>query len=796
MSYRRQHRDARPAVARHLPAPRPLALMLHLMCAGGAAAVLGWTPAALAQGAVTAPAARSYDIPAGPLASVLTRLSRESGVFLVGAGSNVEGKTSPGLKGSHTVEGAFSAVLVGTDLEAHRQGDGSYVLRLLGASTPVTLPTLVVTSEKIDRTFLETTSSVGYLDGEQLEEAGIRNFSDAFRLLGNVRDADGVDRGFLIRGINSEGMGAQLSPLATVNVDGVAQTQQGARRGATGLWDVEKVEVLRGPQSTISGKNALAGTVNIKTFDPSFEQEGAVRLLAGSHNQRGVAAMVSGPLTDQLAYRLTAESNKADSFVDYPGLTGPRVREHETDEQRTIRGKLLWQSRPVDGVRVLLSHSDSKDSPSDSSVIGPNYFDRVWMDASSPEARETKARQTSLEVTVPLGSDWKLTSLSSLVKTDTDRSSVDDTYTVGGFTQEDKTQELRLNYANGPWKAVAGLYLSRFDNDATADFDLSSSFGTMFLTSGRSEIDNKAVFGEVNYQMGPVTWIAGGRSEHLKQRYQSRFSAALLSSTQSSDRSSRSSAFLPKLGAQWQLAEQQRLGLVWQRGYRAGGLGSAIDDLLAFNPVPYPYDYDSEKADNTELSYRFISADKRWSVGVNAFYMDWTNQQVEVLVDSPSPFSGIVTNAAKSRVKGAELEVAGVINRQWSVFGAVGYASTRFKQFVAEGNDLSGSAFPQAPRWNVVLGASWKQGRWFAGGDLKYTAHTLSTSILTGGAAERLPSYRVLNLRAGYNWGASRLTVLLDNVTDAEYFLFRNTAQSRATVGQPRTVSLVYDHRF
>lgn len=796
MIFRRNHRDACQAAARRLPALRPMASLLHLTFAGGAAGLLGWAPVAMAQSTVTAPAARSYDIPAGPLTSVLTRFSREAGVFLVGAGSNAEGKTSPGLKGSYTVDGAFATLLGGTSLEASRQGDGSYVLKLLGASAEVTLPAVIVTSEKIDRTFLETTSSVGYLDGEQLEEAGIRNFSEAFRLLGNVRDADGVDRGFTIRGINSEGMGAQLSPLTTVNIDGVAQTQQGARRGATGLWDVEKVEVLRGPQSTIAGKNALAGTVNIKTFDPSFVLEGAARLLAGSDNQRGVAAMVSGPLTDQLAYRITAESNKADGVIDYPGLTGPHVGEHKTDEQRTVRGKLLWQSRPVDGTRILLSHSDSKDSPTDNAVSGPNYFDRVWIDASSPEARETKARQTSLDVSVPLGSGWTMNSLTSLVKTETNRSSVDNTYTVGGFIQTDKTQELRLNYADGPWRAVAGIYLSRFENEATADFDLTASFGTMFLTSGRSDIDNKAAFGEVNYQMGPVTWIAGGRSEHQKQRYQSSFSAALLGSTQNSDRSSSSSAFLPKLGAQWQLAEQQRVGLVWQRGYRAGGLGSAIDKLTVFAPTPYDYDYDLEKADNTELSYRFVSADKRWSVGANVFYMDWTNQQVETLVDAPSPFSGIVVNAGKSSVKGAELEVAGMINRQWSVFASVGHAATRFKQFVAEGNDLSGSPFPQAPKWTAVLGANWKQGSWFAGGDLRHTASALSSSVLTGGVPEYLPSYTVLNLRAGYSWGASRLTLLVDNVTDAEYYLFRNTAQNRAIVGRPRSVAVVFDHRF
>lgn len=768
---------------------KPLALAMAFSLTG--LAFVGPVQQAHAQ------ASQGFDVPAGTLTEALRSLAAKAGVALVFNPALLQGRATPGLKSVADVEAGFRELLEGTGYAARKTASG-YVLEPTSPSTSsvATLATVMVTSEKIDRTFLETTSSVGYLDGELLEASGVRNFSDAFRLLGNVQDADWVDQGFMIRGVNSEGMGGQFAPLATVNIDGVAQTQQGARRGATGVWDVEKIEVLRGPQSTVSGKNALAGTVNIKTYDPSFVQEGAVRVLAGNYKQRGMAGMISGPINDQLAYRITAERNQADGFVKYPGITGPRLHERESDEQQTLRGKLLWQSRPVDGVRVLLTHSDSKDAPSANSVKGPNFFNHVWTDTNSPEARDTQVKQTSLEVNLPLGEGWKLTSLTSQVETDTNRSSVDNAYTVGGFLQKDQAQEVRLNYVQGAWKAVAGVYLSRFDNAARADFDLTNSFGTVVRTSSRSDVDNQAAFGELNYRTGAVTWIVGGRSEHQEQRYQSSFTAVALGSTQTSDRSSKSSAFLPKLGALWHLSEQDSLGLVRQRGYRAGGLGSAIDGLSGFAPVPYDYDYEPEKADNTELSYRRLSADKRWALGANVFYMDWTNQQIEVMVDDPIPFSGIIVNAGKSEVKGAELDITGALSRQWSMFASVGYLQTKFKQFVVEGKDLAGSEFPRAPKWTAALGTSWQQSQWFAGGDLKYTDNALSSSVLTGGQADYLPSYTVLNLRGGYSWGASRLTLFVDNATDEEYFLFRNTAQNSATVGKPRMVSLVFDHRF
>lgn len=295
---------------------------------------------------------------------------------------------------------------------------------------------------------------------------------------------------------------------------------------------------------------------------------------------------------------------------------------------------------------------------------------------------------------------------------------------------------------------------------------------------------------------GALTWIVGGRWEQQEQGNQSRFTATALGSTQRSERDSKSRAFLPKLGVLWHLSEQESLGLVRQRGYRAGGLGSAIDGLMNFAPVPYDYTYAPEKADNTELSYRYLSADKRWTVAANVFHINWTKQQIETMVDYPIPFSNIVVNAGKSEVKGAELEFTGALGRQWSLFASIGYTASKFKKFVAEGNDLAGSAFPQAPKWTAVLGTDWKEGPWFAGGDLKYTDRALSGSVLTGGRAEYLPTYTVLNLRGGYSWGASRLTLFVDNVTDERYFLYRNTAQNSATIGKPRGVSLVFEHRF
>ena len=141
MSFRRPTRAAGPAAAAQAPAVRPLALAAQLTLLGSAFTLVGGSPAVMAQSAATAPVVRSYDIPAGALSSVLTRFSREAGVFLVGVGSTAEGRTSPGLKGDYTVPSGFAAALAGTGLEAFQQADGSYALRPAPALAPATTPT-------------------------------------------------------------------------------------------------------------------------------------------------------------------------------------------------------------------------------------------------------------------------------------------------------------------------------------------------------------------------------------------------------------------------------------------------------------------------------------------------------------------------------------------------------------------------------------------------------------------------------------------------------------------------------
>ncbi|MCY1502353.1 Vitamin B12 transporter BtuB [compost metagenome] len=810
---------------------------LNLLCAAllGCSVLLSASPtAAAAEPARDASEQRQrFTIPAQPLDDALAAYGIATGAQVLYDARLTKGLRSTAVDAVLTRQEALARLLSGSGL-AHRFTGANTVT--LQAEAPrsgqaLELVPITVSGEKIERDLQQTTSSVAVVGAQQIEQVQLRSLPDTFRMMANVRDAASTDSGYIIRGINSEGVGGPAGrPLATLYVDGVAQTMQGARRGALGLWDVEQVEVLRGPQSTTSGRNALAGAIRIETKDPTFHWEGAARGTAGELDTRGYAAMISGPLVeDKLAFRIAAERSTAENGIDYPYFeNAARGDEVAEDKYWQVRGKLLFQPHGEDGVRVLLSHSKSYDSPAGTSVDGPSagvdYFDRVWGNNPMPELsptlteeRSSTSYNTALEIVQPLGEGLSLTSLTTHVKTETSRPSVDLAW-LGGFDEEQIAQELRLNWDNARFSAVTGLYINTGEDKGDSlrripgeylplvDPSLPGIPGSLLtmIDSSKTEVDNYALFGEMNWRLDEHWTLIGGlRYDYERQKFKAAGSQELVfgsfplfSDSSASDSDTHYDAWLPKAGVQYQIDAKQNVGFVVQRAYRGGGTATNYR-------TGESYEYDPEYAWNYELSYRSLWFDDRMRLNANLFYLDWDDQQVNV-PQVPGDFtSDIVVNAGKSHVTGFEVELGLQPLAGLDTFASIGLAKTEFDEFYYVQNgvplDLAGEPFPQAPEWTAALGADYQHGSgWFVGGDLKYTGTTTSSSRLNGLEEDRLPVYTVLNLRTGYAGDQWRLTLWANNVTDEEYFLYRydQPGAQVATVGRERVVGTTLDLTF
>ncbi|MDG9925057.1 MULTISPECIES: TonB-dependent receptor [unclassified Pseudomonas] len=793
-----------------MPTPFPLRTRLASSILLACSSLLTAAPAAWAAETTAEQSEQlSFDIPAQSLDDALSAYGIASGAQVLYDAGLTQGLSSQAVSGQMDRQQALQQLLAGTGLSYRFTGARTVTLEAASSSAGEALEfaPILITGEKIERDLQQTTSSVAVVGAEQIERARIQNLPDAFRMMANVRDADWADSGYIIRGINSEGVGGPAGrPLATVYVDGVAQTMQGARRGALGMWDVEQVEVLRGPQSTTSGRNALAGAIRIESKDPTYHWESAARGTAGSLDTHGYAAMVSGPLVeDKLAFRLAAERSHADGGIDYPYFEGmPRLDERQDDDYWQVRGKLLFQPHGEDGVRVLLSHSKSYDSPAYNDVDGPSggvdYFDREWGNQSMAlftEARSTINYNTGLEIAQPLSEGLTLTSLTTHVKTETSRPSVD-LGTTGEFDEKEIAQELRLNWDNTQYSAVAGVYLNTGEEKGRRDQQRPWE-SYQRRDRSKNEVDNYALFGEMNWHLTEQwTLISGMRYDYEKQDYKAANSrvdnatGAPVSSL-NSDGDTHYDAWLPKVGVQYQIDKQQNLGFVVQRAYRGGG--------TATNYVTSEiYDYDAEYAWNYELSYRSLWADGKLRLNANLFHLDWDDQQVNV-PQIPGDFtSDVVINAGKSHVDGFEIELGYQPLEGLDTFASLGMAKTEFDEFYFVQNgvplDLAGEAFPQAPEWTAALGADYQHhSGWFVGGDLKYTGSTTSRSLLEGAEKDGLPVYTLLNLRTGYAGDQWRLTLWANNVTDEEYYLYRydEPGSQFASVGRERVIGTTLD---
>lgn len=338
------------------------------------------------------------------------------------------------------------------------------------APTPsaTTLDAIVVRGEKTDRRLQDTTTSVAVTTALRMEQENLVNLYQVFDRTANVSKTYG-DAGFTLRGINNnDGEG---SPLSTIYLDGAAMSHFMTATGPTTLWDLSQVEILRGPQSTIQGENALAGAVVLRTQDPSLDAwDGRARLLWSDPSDRRLAFASGGPVAgDEFGVRLAVEQRDFDGFVDNP----TRGVGEDALESVLARAKLLWTPSAIAGLtaRLSVNHFDRTGpySFTYSSLDVPDYFDHRVNYSDAPNIDDTRTDSATLEVEYDLGERWSLLAVTAWSDADSHRR-YDNDYTAtpgseGGSDLDSKalSQEFRAAYEGGRLRGLAGLYYSERD---------------------------------------------------------------------------------------------------------------------------------------------------------------------------------------------------------------------------------------------------------------------------------------------------------------------------------------------
>ncbi|UCZ57324.1 TonB-dependent receptor [Desulfurispirillum indicum] len=646
----------------------------------------------------------------------------------------------------------------------------------------VELPQMMVTGEKTSRSLHETSSSTEVYDFLRIESTpGATNVNSLLQITPNVVDVGTGNDLPAVRGVDgtgpTRGAGAFLSgtrPRLNLSLDGRSLTHREFTFGPQSLWDVEQVEIFRGPQSHIQGRNAIAGAIVVTSKDPVFAWEGAARVGVAEQGYFQTAAMVSGPLVqDELAFRLSVDRQERESFVkmeSYDPVGNPR--EFETT---TVRAKLLYAplEMPTFSTMLSIAHFDSR-APQNEALIPPPEHQGARFDPRRPVQENESTSgiwDLSWELSDQLSFENKLvfTDFANYRRVAEGLPSAD-----SEGTELQIEPLLRFNHAGDRLRGLAGARYFRGSQDEFVNLFGGSTFDDKTTTT--------SVFAEVVYALHPQVDIT--LASRFEREERQRDGGA--GTTVEVDLDETYSAFLPKVDVAWKPIEGQTFGAMVARGFNPGGAG------MTFVAPPYiSYTFDSEYVWNYELYSRHRLSGGRLELTSNIFYNDYKDMQLPYYL---GPNSTVIYNADKAQSYGAELGMRWLATPELVVFGSVGLLETEIKRFPDSG--IEGNELPRAPSHTLSLGTEYAFTQ-----RLSFSANAAFSdgyySYYDNDERGAISSHWSANIQATYLFRGGRVTLYVENLFDADdNLLITDNDIHVPIVQQPRIIGAALELRF
>lgn len=652
-------------------------------------------------------------------------------------------------------------------------------LLLADQNSTVELSEVTVTGEKIDRSLHETTTAITVVKGDSIDSSETRSAYDVAsqvpNMINNPSDIP-VIRGVTGIGAATGGMALMSGarPRVSTSVDGISEGWSGQRYMDIGTWDIEQVEVLRGPQSTTQGRNSIGGAVVINTKDPTFESEGAVRFGYENNDDKAtLATMISGPIVDdELAMRLSAQGTKGHGYINYQGSN---TFDPSDIKQGNIRAKLLWVPKDIEGLiaKVTVSHRQYEGEYLNL-VNGKDFYAYNYKTSSSANARygDATSDTVSTEVEYAINDDIKLYVLVGHSENETKFKQSPTALTMD-LDEKSNTVETRVVYdpKGGLVSSMVGLYYYNRTQDLVVKPD---------SYTGDDEINTAALFSENTLHVtDALDFIVGGRVERESQER----NVLIKPSNPTKGRVLTDEAetlFLPKAGIVYTFNPDHNIGFTVRKGYSPGG--GAVDTTTT--PASY-YEYDKEEVTTYEMSTRSLFLDKSLAFNTNLFYNEYDGYQA---LSSANRF----TNIDEGESYGFEAELRYQASEMLEVFSGIGLLHTE----VTKNGAYVGNEFNYAPHFtgNVGFKQRFSSGIFF-GSDLTYVGEYYSdidnTELYKAG------KYVLVNMNLGYETKHYTIRTYVKNAFDEEavYFVSNKNGGS-ANVVQPRTFGVTFDYRF
>ena len=663
---------------------------------------------------------------------------------------------------------------------------------------------------------VEEDSSVLVLSSKETQSAPIKHFENLSYLIPNLNFAasDSRARHFQIRGIG-ERSGYERTPNSAVGflVDDIDYSGQG---GIATTFDVDQIEVHRGPQGSRIGSSAMAGLIYIKTKEPTKEFEGVSEITTGAYGTRNVGIAFGGSAQDDnedFTYRIALRKDYSDGFRK--NLYSGRSDASKKDES-TFRLKANWEINSESTIKFLMTQIDL-DDPADIWTIDGSLntlSDRPGMDSQKTDAYGIKffhetdnfefqslTSVTDTNVVLSYDADWGNPA--------THAPYIYDYFSETQRKRETFSQEFRFlsNLADldenkrSEWVLGLHFFESKETNLKNDDgiygdpLDPYSPYISESSSTSKFSVDNFSIFGNLNYLINDsTTFSLGARWEDSESTYSDSFGESL----NPSDKISGGKISINKI-----LKQDTNIFISIARGYNQGGFNLNLGlDPNSINSNLY---YDPEFLTNYELGLNSKIVNLNMNLAAVIFHSDRKDQQVlistQVDPTDPNTFTFLTQNAAEGTNNGIELEIDFQLSDNLDIFFNFGLLKTQIKNWKSR-PDLQGRAQAHAPEKSYAIGFNWNLTEQ---SNLSFDVVGKSSFYYSDSHNNRSKSYFLTNLSYSYFSGQWTYSLWGRNIFDEYYstrgFYFGNEAPNFIDTlyerhGDPRHMGVTVRYDF
>ncbi|PKB13405.1 iron complex outermembrane receptor protein [Novosphingobium kunmingense] len=624
---------------------------------------------------------------------------------------------------------------------------------------------IIVTAQRREQRLQDVPVSVTAFDSGALESQAVQNLTDLNAKTPNVVlapvGAYPYASAFFIRGLGFADVESTFEPAVGVEMNGIYLARNSG--ALQDFFDIESVEILRGPQGTLYGRNTIGGVVSVRTKRPGKDAGGQIMATVGDHGRRELRAALETPVGDTFGVRVSGLYKNYDGY-NYNATTQKRVGDNEV-----FSGRVTFVAEPSPDFEAALVIDYDRERGSGAAFRNASLPGNVYYHFSPdtgtptpvvPAGNSDPTDPYTIYSNTPLfakldtwglafNADWHLggatvTAVTGYrefydkVQSDYDASALN---FFSAYREQDHnqfSQEVRIASDGANMiDYVAGVYFLN-QSYAITNTQTGIIYGGAVVPQIASQANNAyAAFGQIDvHPVEALTLTAGGRYSYENKTFTNRPLFFPVARTYKANWDN----FSPKLGVSYKVSPDVMVYSSWSKGFRSGGFNGRAASYTSAGP------YASETVSSLEAGFKSDLLDRRVRFNMAAFRATYSDMQVGSQgLTSGGVYESIVTNAGKARIDGVEAETQIVLGAGFRINANAAWLNARFLENMTDltsdgvDNPTDNSDFPiaYAPKWSGAVGLMWDHETGFGKVNGSVNAVYQDDQYTSGGAANR-----------------------------------------------------------